>query len=625
MPPVLELREPVEDDGGWGDAGWPARVLLVHNGDAMSRRVFVPKLIVLICLIAMMAGCTAKQAPVPEGTLSAEERLAWFKHDKFGMFIHWGPYAVLAGEWNDRQVEVGDIAEWIMQRLEIPVAEYREVARGFNPVEFDARSMVKLAKDAGMKYLVFTSKHHDGFATYHSKVSDYNIVDWTEFDRDPLRELAEECRRQGIRFGIYYSHREDWNEPYAYGNTWDFDFDPEKDLATFEQEYLDVKAKPQLREILSNYGEIALVWFDRGIYTPEQAKQFADIVHELQPKAIINGRIGSYGQELLGDYQNTSDNLMPPGGIEEYWETPQTLNHTWGFSKFDTEWKNPAEVVRRLVDIVSKGGNYLLNIGPDGLGRVPQASVDILTRVGEWVRVNDESIYGTTASPFAEIPWGACTVKGETLYLHVFDWPEDGKLALEGLRNQVRAVRLLAEPEGSLTFERNGNTVVVAVPAEAPDPLDSVLVMEIAGSPEVDPVTVAQNDDGSFHLDYLTAVTSGRVAKRFNRKGEFHISKWKSPQDKITWHLELAKPGTFEVEITYAALEDRAGAPYVVSSGEAEVSGKVEPTGDWYEYKTFSLGSLGLPQAGVQTVEIRPQREVSDDLMYFKAIELRRR
>ena len=599
-------------------------MLLVHNGDVMSRRVFVPKLIVLICVIATMAGCTAEQAPVPEGTLSAEERLAWFKDDKFGMFIHWGPYSVLAGEWNGRRVEVGDIAEWIMQRLEIPVAEYREMARSFNPAEFDARSMVKLAKDAGMKYLVFTSKHHDGFAMYHSKVSDYNIADWTGFDRDPLRELAEECRRQGIRFGIYYSHREDWNEPYAYGNTWDFDFDPEKDLATFEKEYLDVKAKPQLREILSNYGEIALVWFDRGIYTPEEAKQFADIVHELQPRAIINGRIGSYGQELLGDYQNTSDNLMPPGGIEEYWETPQTLNHTWGFSKFDTEWKNPAEVVRRLVDIVSKGGNYLLNIGPDGLGRVPQASVNTLTRVGEWVRANGESIYGTTASPFAEIPWGACTVKGETLYLHVFDWPEDGKLALEGLRNQVRAVRLLAEPERSLTFERNGNTVVVAVPAEAPDPLDSVLVMEIAGWPEVDPVTVGQNDDGSFHLDYLTAVTSGRVAKRFNRKGEFHISKWRSPEDKITWHLDITKPGTFEVEITYAALEDRAGAPYTVSSREAEVSGQVEPTGDWYEYRTFSLGSLVLPQAGVQTVEIRPQRDISDDLMYFKAIELRR-
>ena len=591
----------------------------------MSHRVLAPALIVVACVAVAPFGCSS-EAPPPEAetTLSSEERLAWFKHDKFGMFIHWGPYSVLAGEWKGRQIEVGDIAEWIMQRLEIPVAEYHEMARGFNPVEFDAQSIVKLAKDAGMKYLVFTSKHHDGFAMYRSKVSEYNIVDWTEFDRDPIAELAEECRKQGIRFGLYYSHREDWDEPYAYGNTWDFDFDPEKDLETFEKKYLDVKAKPQLREVLSNYGEISLLWFDRGIYTPEEAKQFADIVHELQPKAIINGRIGSYGQELLGDYQNTSDNLMPPGGIEEYWETPQTHNHTWGYSKFDEEWKSPAEVVRRLVDIVSKGGNYLLNIGPDGMGRVPQPSIDTLTRVGEWMSANSESVYGTTASPFADIPWGACTVTGETLYLHVFDWPADGKLALEGLRNEVRSVRLLTDPSGSLEFAKDGSTVHIEGPVQAPDPFDSVLVMEISGAPEVDPIVVSQNDDGSFRLDYLTAITQGRVVKRFNRKGEFHISKWRSPEDSIVWRLDVSKPGSYNVEITYAALQDRAGGAYEIVAGDSQLNGEVEPTGDWYEYKTFSLGALDLAP-GAQTVEIRPRNEISEDLMYFKAIELKPR
>ncbi len=576
-----------------------------------------------VCIVAVVAGCGGGRAWAAEGPQSVQERLAWFKHDKFGMFIHWGPYSALAGEWNGRRVEVGDIAEWIMERLRIPVAEYREMARDFNPVEFDAQSIVKLAKETGMKYLVFTSKHHDGFAMYHSRVSGYNIVDWTKFGRDPLRELADECHRQGIRFGIYYSHREDWNEPFAYGNTWDFDFDPEQDLGTFEKKYLEVKAKPQLREILSNYGEISLLWFDRGIYTPEEAKQFSDIVHELQPKAIINGRIGSYGQELLGDYQNTDDNGMPPGGIEEYWETPQTLNHTWGYSKFDTEWKSPAEVVRRLVDIVSKGGNYLLNIGPDGMGRVPQASVDVLTRVGRWMRANGESVYGTTASPFGQIPWGTCTVKGERLYLHVFDWPADGRLTLEGLRSEVLGVRLAPKEGGMLPFEQNGSTVVVTVPDEAPDELDSVVEMEIRGVPEVDPAMVTQGNDGAFRLDYMTAVTSGRAVKRFNRVGKFHISKWKGPEDKITWHVEITNPGEFEVKITYAAMKERAGAPYVIKSGNAEVIGTVETTGDWYEYKTFSLGTLELPKAGAQTIEIRPRHELPEDMMYFKEIELR--
>ena len=389
-------------------------------------------------IAALLALCLLTAcAPAPETATTApadptSDRLAWFKEAKFGMFIHWGPYSALAGEWNGKRLEVGQIAEWIMHTLEIPVADYRELARQFNPVEFDAEQIAQLAQDAGMKYVVFTAKHHDGFAMYDSEVSDYNIVDFTDYGRDPIRELADACNRRGLKFGVYYSHREDWNEPFAYGNTWDFDFDPEQHLETFESKYLDVKAKTQLRELLTNYGDIYVTWFDRGLYTPQEANEFVEIVRELQPGAVINGRIGSYGQELLGDYQSLSDNLMPPGGIEEYWETPQTLNHTWGFSKHDTEWKSAEEVVRRLVDIVSKGGNYLLNIGPDGLGRVPQATLDIFAKVGPWMQANGESIYGTTASPFAAIPWGACTVKGEKLYLHVFDWPSDGQARTRG-------------------------------------------------------------------------------------------------------------------------------------------------------------------------------------------------
>ncbi len=592
----------------------------------MLRRLFPPACGLLLVLVSTWyaAGCGPSGKPPESATPSAEERMAWFKHDKFGMFIHWGPYSALAGEWKDKRVEVGDIAEWIMQRLEIPAAEYRERAKQFNPVDFNAEQIVKLAKDAGMKYLVFTAKHHDGFAMYDSKVSDYNIVDWTPFQRDPLRELAEECRKQGIRFGFYYSHREDWNEPFAYGNTWDFDFDPEKDLATFEQKYLETKAKPQLRELLTNYGDIALVWFDRGIYTQEQARDFAQIVHSLQPNCLINGRIGSYGKELLGDYQNTEDNMMPPGGIEEYWETPQTLNHTWGYSKFDTEWKTPAEVVRRLVDIVSKGGNYLLNIGPDGLGRVPQASTDILTRVGQWMQANGESVYGTTASPFrTAIPWGVCTTQGERLYLHVFEWPSDGVLELQGLHNEVAKVSTLADPSQTLEVARQGNTLRISVPKEPLDALDSVLVMEIRGKPETDPAIVTQNADGSLRLDYLAAVTEGDAVKRFNRKGGFHISKWRQPADKILWHLDLTRPGTFEAAITYAANPEWAGQEYTVRRGDQTLSSKVESTGDWYEYQTFPLGQLTLAEAGAQTVEIHPSSEVPEQLMYFQAIELR--
>ena len=581
----------------------------------------------LIASLLFAASCSAP-SPEPEAVAfqetpeQKEQRMAWYKEAKFGMFIHWGPYSALAGEWNGKQVEVGDIAEWIMQRLQIPRDEYREMAKNFNPVEFDAEGIVRLAKDAGMRYLIFTSKHHDGFAMYHSKVSKYNIIDWTPYESDPLRELAEECRMEGIRFGFYYSHREDWDEPFAYGNTWDFDFDPEQDLDTFEEKYLETKAKPQLRELLTDYGPISLVWFDRGIYTQDQARDFAQIVRGLQPQCIINGRIGNYGKELLGDYQNLSDNGMPPGGIEEYWETPQTHNRTWGFSKFDTEWKSTAEVVRRLVEIVSKGGNYLLNIGPDGLGRVPQESVDTLTGVGKWVRANGESIYGTTASPFPEIPWGYSTVKGGTLYLHVFEWPKNGLLQLKGLRNKVIKVATLSDPEQALSFKQDAGLVEIKVPATPLDAINSVLVMEIEGTAEVDPVLVTQREDGGYALDFLSAATQGNAVKRFNREGEWHISKWTEPSDGITWHIDVASPGEFEVKITYAANEGWVGQGYAIEAGGTQLEAKVERTGDWYEYQTFSPGRIALAEAGEQTVRIVPKSSVPENLMYFKEIEL---
>jgi alpha-L-fucosidase len=314
--------------------------------------------------------------------------------------------------------------------------------------------------------------------------------------------------------------------------------------------------------------------------------------------------------------------MMPPGGIEEYWETPQTLNETWGYSRFDTRWKTPPEVIRRLVEIVSKGGNYLLNVGPDGLGRIPQASVDVLTRVGEWIRAHGDSIYGTTASPFGPLPWGFVTVKGGTLYLHVFDWPRDGVLALTGLRNNVRSVSPLSERSQEWAFRREGHTLIVEVPAEPLDPIDSVLALEIEGTPEVDPTHVAPDEDGSFRLDYLTAVTSGRAVKRFNRKGRFHISKWRRPGDEVTWHLDVPAPGRYEMTLSYAARADWAGQRYVVQAGGKEFTGEVEPTGDWYEYRTFRLGTVDFPGPGLQTVTMAPDEAVPVDLMYFEAIAL---
>jgi alpha-L-fucosidase len=570
----------------------------------------------------------------PAGSGTKTENLPeWFSDGKFGMFIHWGPYSVLGGEWNGRRIRQGDIAEWIMQQFQIPVLEYRKVAAAFNPVQFNAKEWVALAKKAGMKYIIITAKHHDGFAMYDSKVSDYNIVDYAKFGRDPLRELSDACAEAGLKFCVYYSHREDWENPYAYGNFWDYD-SSQTSLDTLDhpelfRKYLDTKAIPQLKELLTNYGPLGIVWFDRGMYTQEQGKEFADLVHTMQPGCLVNGRVGHYNQELLGDYQSLTDNGMPVGGIEEAWETPQTLNDTWGFSKSDQNWKPARDIIRRLVTIVSKGGNYLLNVGPTGDGVIPAPSVAILDRVGDWMNRNSESIYGTSPSPFpAEIPWGFCTRKGDLLYLHVFDWPGDGLLKLDGLNSRVSKAYLLAEKEGSLTVSRDkGGRYLISLPESRPDTINTVVVLRIAGTPDIAPLVVQQKGAEPVVLDFLTASTRGKAVKRFNRRGEegeFHISKMEGPEDVIEWHVNMADPGVYDVSITYAAIPGWENGRYIVSAGREKIIGTVKSSPGWYEYKTENIGQIRVSEKGETLIRLYPDIQLNHYLMYFRSLELLR-
>jgi alpha-L-fucosidase len=430
---------------------------------------------------------------------------------------------------------------------------------------------------------------------------------------------------------VYYSHREDWENPYAYGNTWDFD-SSQTNLDTMDhpelfRKYLDTKAIPQLKELLTNYGPLGIVWFDRGMYTQEQGKEFADLVHTLQPNCLVNGRVGHYDQELLGDYQSLTDNGMPVGGIEEAWETPQTLNDTWGFSKSDQNWKSAREIIKRMVAIVSKGGNYLLNVGPDGEGVIPGPSVKILKSVGDWMSKNSESIYGTSPSPFpVEFPWGFCTRKGDLLYLHVFERPGDGVLKVEGLNNRIRNAYMLADKGRNLKIHKaKGGARLITLPESRPDAINSVVVLQISGPPDIDPLVVQQHGDEPVVLDFLTASTHGKAVKRFNRKGEegqFHISKMEGPEDVIEWHVKMTNPGMYDVSITYAAIPGWENCPYKVSAGREQITGIVKSSPGWYEYKTEKIGQMRVSEKGEILFRLYPEHQLDHYLMYFRSLQL---
>jgi alpha-L-fucosidase len=414
---------------------------------------------------------------------AAARRLQWWSEARFGMFIHWGLYAQDGCFWNGQDGKT----EHMMRHLQIPIAEHEKIAAVFNPVKFSADDWVSAAKSAGMKYMVITSKHHDGFAMFESPSNDYNIVKRTPWKRDAIRELAEACRKQGLKFGVYYSLGRDWHDPDVptsvkadgnrRSNTWDF---PDEDKKDFSK-YFERKVKPQVRELLTQYGPIAVMWFD----TPEriskvQSEELVAMIRKLQPECIINARVGN----RLGDYA-VQEQKIPEGGDPQPWETCMTLNRHWGYHKLDENWKPTETLVRNLIDITSKGGNFLLNVGPTGEGVIPAPSIERLREVGEWMRVNGEAIYGTTASPFQNLAWGRCTKKVDgdatTLYLHVFDWPKDGRLLVPGLKNNVTAASLLASGL-KLKTSAADQGIFVEVPAAAPDKLSSVLVLKLKGT-----------------------------------------------------------------------------------------------------------------------------------------------
>lgn len=481
----------------------------------MKRLVFA-----IIALLFSLNALQAQKVSADNAAPNNNSKMEWWKNAKFGMFIHWGLYSQAGGIWKGKT----EYAEWIMNEAKIPRAEYTEMAKDFNPVKFNAEEWVKLAKAAGQKYIVITSKHHEGFAMFHSAASKYNIYDATPFKRDVIDEMAKACRKYGMKFGLYYSQAQDWYHVGGgmYCDEWDETHKGDMN------KYIDEIAIPQVKEILSKYGDIAVLWWD----TPaKMTKEMAEKLHaitEQYPNLITNNRLGG---GIGGDLETPEQHIPATGYPGRNWEVCMTMNDHWGYNAYDENWKTTKDLLRKLVDIVSKGGNFLLNVGPNRYGIIPVVCQKELKDMGEWLAMNGEAIYGTQASPFPYLPFGRATRKGNNLYLHILDWSRTIAVPAE---LKIKKAYLLADRQTPVEhFTKNGYTYF-KLPPYAPDKIVSVLAVEcLTPTPtQAVPSTMAK----------VTA--DGKVVKELNDND--NNSLYRAPASTSVIEIDMNKANTIQ-------------------------------------------------------------------------------
>lgn len=560
---------------------------------------------ILLWFLILNFSCGKKQTEVlkediEHKQISDDERMEWWSEARFGMFIHWGIYTKLAGFYNGKAQP--NSAEWIMNRGKIPIAEYEKLADDFNPDQFNAKAFVSLAKQAGMKYMVITAKHHDGFSMFNSKASDYNVVDATPFKRDILKELATACQEQGIKFGFYYSQAQDWHHPGGMGNNWDKTI-----KRVSSDEYVYEKALPEVKQLLTEYGPIAIFWWD----TPRKmTKEVVDSLHHittaLQPKIITNDRLGD---DYPGDHKTFERHGPRYQPEAKYWELCQPISGSWGYRSDDDNFKSIPTLIRNLIDQSSKGGNYLLNVSPTHQGALKPEAIERLKAIGTWMGKNNEAIYGTQAGPTTETPeWGRITMKTVNnkglLYLHVYDWKDGVSLPIR-LVNNVESCYLLADSSRTFETSTNEEGIKVQLKGEAPDDVASVVVLKLKEMPNALPQkALGQNEDGivnlpAFRAQYENLQGPGAL---YNERLDC-VGSWDSETARVYWAFNIDKPGKFELSAGFSGKED---SEISVSFNGKSKNIKIPMSGNTKKFKEINLGRFTVEKAGKYEISFIP-------------------
>lgn len=554
-------------------------------------------------------------------------RMQGWRDAKYGLFLHFGLYSILGGEYQGKMAP--GLVEWMQNTMKIPGSEYKKIVKQFNPVKFNADAWARFAKDSGMKYVVLTSKHHDGFALWNSKVSDYDVIS-TPFKKDIVKELKDACHKYGLKFGLYYSHNIDWEDPNnlvsggkgnggnssAWTNTTDFD-----PLKMNKQVYLEKKAFPQLKELLTNYGKIDILWFDMGTgLTNNEVRQFVKIARDLQPEILISSRVGAEPSEkylqrdMLFDFYTPDDNFFTGDTLSMPWEMVGTTNTSWGYRKGDNHWRSSKFILTSLLACASRNGNYMINVGPMADGTFPSQSSAMLESVGKWLQKNGEAVYGADKSPFAwNFAWGFVTQKQGKLFLNVMEWPINKKLQLNGLMSHVKKVYLL-DGGKQLDYQQNGRYLTINIANLNPDSLATTFVIEYDGKLET-AEKIAQGEDNNVSLD--------RIAGSYDQLHKL-----------TTWKFEIQNPGTFKVKMisNEKGKHDRPEWIGSEQAGAIQAAGQIIPiklTRDYeiidpsiffYKRITSNIGELKFDKPGTYSLQLK-DFEI-DARKYSKALGL---